>query len=61
LWTTDADLREVAEKAGVSNKLVVKEITFHEYKVNGKSRGIAYMEFEDIESAEIFAHYVEAK
>jgi len=54
-------LRQVSLKAGVLNKLVAKEITFHEYKVNGKSRGIAYLEFEDIESAEIFSKYVEAK
>ncbi|TPX42253.1 hypothetical protein SeMB42_g05212 [Synchytrium endobioticum] len=44
-WTTDDDLRLIAIDAGVGDQLKVNEITFQEHKVNGRSKGQAYMEF----------------
>ncbi|KAL7963095.1 hypothetical protein V8C34DRAFT_81004 [Trichoderma compactum] len=42
-WMTDDDIRGWLRKAGCERD--VKELTFSEHKVNGKSKGQAYIEF----------------
>jgi len=42
-WVSDEDLKDPIMNVGIGAEL--KEITFYEHKVNGKSRGIAFLEF----------------
>ncbi|KAJ2960206.1 hypothetical protein NQZ79_g4413 [Umbelopsis isabellina] len=42
-WVTDEDLKDPIMNVGIGAEL--REITFYEHKVNGKSRGIAFLQF----------------
>jgi hypothetical protein len=48
-WTTEEDIRAFCAKARVEDQL--KELSFGEHKINGKSRGEMYLEFESSSAA----------
>ncbi|GAA5956068.1 hypothetical protein JCM21900_002584 [Sporobolomyces salmonicolor] len=41
-WTTDANIVELAQLAGVTIKL--RDVSFSEHKVNGRSKGVAFVD-----------------
>ncbi len=56
-WNTDDDVRGWARQADCEEEL--KDITFSEHKVNGKSKGQAYVEFTSQQAATATKHYIE--
>ncbi|KOS22376.1 Cleavage and polyadenylation specificity factor subunit [Escovopsis weberi] len=56
-WMTDDDIRGWLRKANSEDE--VKELTFSEHKVNGKSKGQAYVEFESRQAATAAKRYID--
>ncbi|KAJ3279698.1 hypothetical protein HK104_001229 [Borealophlyctis nickersoniae] len=44
-WTTDEDIKLAITDAGVVDQFVESEFAFSEHRVNGKSKGICYLQF----------------
>ncbi|KAI0099821.1 hypothetical protein GGR51DRAFT_564656 [Nemania sp. FL0031] len=57
-WTTDDDIRGWVTQASCEDEL--KDITFSEHKVNGKSKGQAYLEFSSQQAATAAKHQIES-
>lgn len=56
-WTTEEDLRSFCNRAGVENELT--DLGFAEHKINGKSRGEAYMQFASPQAANAVKREIE--
>ncbi|RYP26736.1 hypothetical protein DL768_011571 [Monosporascus sp. mg162] len=57
-WVTDDDIRSWARQASCEDEL--KDITFSEHKVNGKSKGQAYVELTSQQAATAIKHAAES-
>ncbi|KAI9740117.1 MAG: hypothetical protein M1818_004868 [Claussenomyces sp. TS43310] len=57
-WNTDDDVRGWVNQAHCEDEL--KDITFSEHKVNGKSKGQAYVEFTSQQAATAAKHKIDA-
>ncbi|SPJ82286.1 related to heterogeneous nuclear ribonucleoprotein HRP1 [Fusarium torulosum] len=56
-WNTDDDIRQWAREADCEDE--IKEITFSEHKVNGKSKGQVYIEFYSPQASTATKHRIE--
>ncbi|PYH94171.1 hypothetical protein BO71DRAFT_409595 [Aspergillus ellipticus CBS 707.79] len=57
-WTTDDDIRGWIRQAGREDEL--KDVTFSEHKVNGKSKGQAFLEFTTLQAASAAKHQIDS-
>ncbi|KAL4892911.1 hypothetical protein BDV59DRAFT_202271 [Aspergillus ambiguus] len=57
-WTTDDDIRGWVRQADCEDEL--KDVTFSEHKVNGKSKGQVFVEFTSLQAATATKHKIES-
>ncbi|KAI9041392.1 uncharacterized protein KD926_006968 [Aspergillus affinis] len=57
-WTTDDDIRGWIREAECEDEL--KDVTFSEHKVNGKSKGQAFVEFTTLQASSATKHKIES-
>lgn len=57
-WTSEDELRGWTNECGVEEQL--RDITFNEHKVNGKSKGQAFVEFASAAAATAVKHKIES-
>ncbi|PYI01845.1 hypothetical protein BO78DRAFT_423077 [Aspergillus sclerotiicarbonarius CBS 121057] len=57
-WTTDDDIRGWVSQADCEAEL--KDVTFSEHKVNGKSKGQAFLEFTTLQAATATKHKIDS-
>ncbi|KAF2757503.1 hypothetical protein EJ05DRAFT_476756 [Pseudovirgaria hyperparasitica] len=57
-WSTEDDIRGWANQAECEDEL--KDITFNEHKVNGKSKGQVYVEMQTAQAATALKHKIES-
>ncbi|KAI0162025.1 hypothetical protein GGR57DRAFT_309097 [Xylariaceae sp. FL1272] len=57
-WTTDDDIRAWIKQGSCEDEL--RDITYSEHKVNGKSKGQAYLEFMSQQAATAAKHAIES-
>ncbi|KIY00047.1 uncharacterized protein Z520_04685 [Fonsecaea multimorphosa CBS 102226] len=57
-WTTEDDIRGWINEAGAEDEL--KDLTFSEHKVNGKSKGQVYLEFSSPQAATATKHKMDS-
>ncbi|KAK1057210.1 hypothetical protein LTR12_012991 [Friedmanniomyces endolithicus] len=58
-WTTEEDLRGICARASSESSL--HDLSFNEHKVNGKSKGEAYLEFTTAQAATAVKRVLEAE
>ncbi|KAF2163103.1 hypothetical protein M409DRAFT_68727 [Zasmidium cellare ATCC 36951] len=58
-WTTEEDLRAFCATASVEDQL--RDVMFGEHKINGKSRGEAYLEFSNPAAADAVKKAIEVR
>ncbi|GAA5899204.1 RNA-binding protein [Sporobolomyces salmoneus] len=58
-WTSDQHLVELCHLAGAGG-VRLKDVSFSEHKVNGKSKGVAYIETGSAEAAALVKRYVDS-
>ena len=58
-WISDVDILSIVAEAGLADSVIPIQTGFHENKANGKSNGMCFCLFKDLESANSAKDYLE--